>query len=107
MHYADRTSLIRGRTFATGTGDRNVLWGCFNAPFRELMEARVSAGGAALYAPANHVVAFTKCVNELLCDSQRRNQMGEYGYRRVCEHLSWSVQREKLVRFYDHLIGDR
>ncbi len=62
MHYADRTSLIRGRTFATGNGDRNVLWGCFNAPFRELMEARVSAGGAALYAPANDVVAFTKCV---------------------------------------------
>jgi hypothetical protein len=80
-YYADRTSLIRGRTFATGTADRNVLGGCFNVPFRELREARVSAGGATFYAPDNDVVAFAKCVNELLCDSQRRNQMGECGYR--------------------------
>jgi glycosyltransferase involved in cell wall biosynthesis len=72
----------------------------------ELVEARVSAGGAALYAPANDIVAFAKCINELLCDSQRRHQMGEYAYRRVCDHLSWSVSRENLLRFYGELMGD-
>src|SRR5438270_6984064 len=45
----------------------------------DLAEARVSAGGAALYAPANDERAFAVLVDELLKDPAGRERMGAEG----------------------------
>lgn len=71
----------------------------------ELVEARVSAGEAALYAPANDERAFAALVDELLRDPERRRTMGEFGRARVEADLSWEVSRRNLVAFYERLLG--
>jgi glycosyltransferase involved in cell wall biosynthesis len=71
----------------------------------DLVEARVSAAGAAVYAPANDERAFAQLVDELLRDPQRRERMGELGRARVEQALSWDVSRRELISFYDGLLG--
>lgn len=71
----------------------------------DLAEARVSAGGAAVYVQGNDELAFAKEIDALLQDPERRTKMGELGRRRVEEELSWSVSRKALVRFYAQLLG--
>lgn len=70
----------------------------------DLQEARVSAGEAALYVPANDEAAFARAIDTLLDDPERRRRMGEFGKRRVEEELSWDVSRRNLVDFYKRLI---
>ncbi len=72
----------------------------------ELIEARVSAGGAAVYVRPNDDRAFAEAVDALLDDPELRRQMGECGYRRVAEDLSWDVSRRTLVGFYERLLGE-
>ncbi|BAH54048.1 glycosyltransferase [Rhodococcus opacus] len=69
----------------------------------ELTEARVSAGEAALYVPANDEAAFAAGIDELLRDPERRSRMGELGRARVERDLSWETSRRALVDFYDAL----
>ncbi|WP_099042243.1 glycosyltransferase family 4 protein [Mycobacterium neglectum] len=66
----------------------------------ELVEARVSAGAAAAYVPANDEAAFAAAINELLDDPDRRIEMGGYGRDRVERELSWDTSREHLLDFY-------
>ncbi|HET8641847.1 MAG TPA: glycosyltransferase family 4 protein [Pseudonocardiaceae bacterium] len=66
----------------------------------DLREARVSAGDAALYAPANDVSEFAKLIAGLLDDPQRRARMGALGKARVEGPLSWSNSRTALLRAY-------
>ncbi|WP_116996123.1 glycosyltransferase family 4 protein [Desertimonas flava] len=66
----------------------------------DLVEARVSAGEAALYVPANDEAAFAAAVNELLDDPRRRKEMGRLGRQRVEQELSWSTSRRNLLEFY-------
>src|SRR5215470_405536 len=49
----------------------------------DLREARVSAGDAAVYAPANDVSEFAKLIAVLLDDPEQRGRMGEIGRKRV------------------------
>jgi glycosyltransferase involved in cell wall biosynthesis len=67
----------------------------------DLVEARVSAGDAAVYADANDPVAFGRCVGELLDDEGRRRTMGELGRRRVEDDLSWEESAKQLLRAYE------
>ncbi|MHA6616957.1 heparinase II/III domain-containing protein [Pseudonocardia sp. DLS-67] len=69
----------------------------------DLVEARVSAGGAAVYAPADDELAFAKCVDELLGDRRRREEMGEIGKARVAGELSWAHSRRNLTDFYSRI----
>lgn len=69
----------------------------------ELKEARVSAGDAAAYAPANDEAAFAKELNRLLCDPELRERMGAVARERVENELSWDSSRRTLVDFYDRL----
>lgn len=71
----------------------------------DLIETRVSAGEAALYAPANDERAFAEAIDVLLDAPDRRKQMGEAGRLRVANELSWDVSRSKLVNLYAELIG--
>ncbi|MGH4012313.1 MAG: glycosyltransferase family 4 protein [Pseudonocardiaceae bacterium] len=69
----------------------------------DLVEARVSAGAAAVYAPANDESVFGKLLNELLDDPGRRADMGATGRARVDDQLSWVVSKRNLINFYDRL----
>jgi glycosyltransferase involved in cell wall biosynthesis len=71
----------------------------------DLVEAKVSAGGAAIYVPPNDELAFAKAIDVLLRDPDRRRTMGEIGRRRVEEELSWDISSRKLVAFYQELLN--
>jgi glycosyltransferase involved in cell wall biosynthesis len=71
----------------------------------ELVEARVSAGGAAVYAPANDEAAFAAAIDELLDDPDRRKRMGACGRERVERELSWEASRNTLLGFYDNVFA--
>jgi glycosyltransferase involved in cell wall biosynthesis len=66
----------------------------------DLREARVSAGDAALYAPANDELEFAWLVSRLLDDPAQRRRMGEIGLARVSGPLSWVHSRAALVAAY-------
>ena len=70
----------------------------------DLVEARVSAGDAAVYVPANNEGAFAEAIDELLRDPQRRSRMGDDGRARLEAELSWDVSRGRLVDFYSKLL---
>jgi glycosyltransferase involved in cell wall biosynthesis len=66
----------------------------------ELREARVSAGGAAVYAQANDVSEFAKLTAQLLDDPAERARMGELGKARVDGALSWAHSSAALLAAY-------
>ncbi len=66
----------------------------------DLHETRVSAGGAALYAPPNDEVAFAGLVARLLDDPDERDRMGALGRARVAGPLSWEHSRVALLQAY-------
>jgi glycosyltransferase involved in cell wall biosynthesis len=69
----------------------------------ELVEARVSAGEAAVYAADDDERVFGELVGRLLDDPERRAEMGAIGRARVADQLSWAVSRTNLVEFYGRL----
>ncbi|MFC4949914.1 glycosyltransferase [Pseudonocardia sp. GCM10023141] len=71
----------------------------------DLVEARVSAGDVAVYAPANDEMAFAKELDALLNDPDRRAEMGAAGRKRVADELSWDVSKRNLIGFYERLVG--
>jgi glycosyltransferase involved in cell wall biosynthesis len=66
----------------------------------DLVEARVSAGSAAVYAPANDEPAYARAISDLLDDPSRRQEMGEVGRARVAGELSWDASRVNLLAAY-------
>jgi glycosyltransferase involved in cell wall biosynthesis len=66
----------------------------------DLVEHRVSAGDAALYAPANDEAAFAQHVQTLMDDPAQRQHMGELGYARIVNGLAWPFQAQKLLEAY-------
>jgi glycosyltransferase involved in cell wall biosynthesis len=66
----------------------------------DLKEARVSAGGAAVYAPANDESGFAKLIARLLDDPEERRRMGEIGQARVSGDLSWENSKRALLAAY-------
>lgn len=71
----------------------------------DLVEARVSAGEAALYVPADDDLDFAKAIDSLLDSPAVCRRMGELGRRRVERELSWEVSCRALVEFYERLLG--
>jgi glycosyltransferase involved in cell wall biosynthesis len=67
----------------------------------DLVEARVSAGEAAVYARPNDVAEFAGLVSELLDDPPRRRAMGEIGVERVSGPLSWTNSEKELLAAYE------
>jgi glycosyltransferase involved in cell wall biosynthesis len=67
----------------------------------DLKEARVSAGDAAVYAPANDELAFAKLIAGLLDDPEERVRMGELGQARINGPLSWDNSRKALLAAYE------
>ncbi|MFI7701645.1 glycosyltransferase family 4 protein [Nonomuraea sp. NPDC049480] len=73
----------------------------------ELREARVSAGEAAVYAPANDESEFAKLIVRLLDDPDERRRMGEIGRERVAGPLSWEHSKAALLAAYEAAVGSR
>ncbi|MEU6641073.1 glycosyltransferase family 4 protein [Saccharomonospora sp. NPDC046836] len=66
----------------------------------DLKEARVSAGEAARYVPANDVAEFAKSIAWLLDNPDERNRMGALGRARVSGALSWEHSAAALLAAY-------
>ncbi|MFE1750522.1 glycosyltransferase family 4 protein [Streptomyces anandii] len=73
----------------------------------DLKEARVSAGDAAVYAPANDEAAFAELVALLLDDPGRRARMGRTGQERITGRLSWHNSQKQLLAAYAAACHDR
>lgn len=71
----------------------------------DLVETRVSAQDAALYAAAGRVDQYGDLVLELLDDELRRKQMAVVGRRRVEDVLAWRHQIAPYLSVYDRLFG--
>ena len=71
----------------------------------DLTEGRFSAEDASLYAIKNDVQDMARKIVELLDNEERRDEMGQYGRRRVEEVLSWDHEAPKLLRAYEALFG--
>ena len=67
----------------------------------DLKEGRYSAQQASLYAA--DVDDFAAKLDMLLNDEAVRKEMGEFGYNRVLNDLSWDHESEKLVSFYSQI----
>ncbi|MEU8959047.1 glycosyltransferase family 4 protein [Streptomyces sp. NPDC048518] len=66
----------------------------------DLREARVSAGEAALYAPANDEAEFARLIALLLDDPEQRARMGKLGQERIGGRLSWRNSQRSLLDAY-------
>ncbi|MEU9244346.1 glycosyltransferase family 4 protein [Streptomyces sp. NPDC048385] len=66
----------------------------------DLKEARVSAGEAAVYAPANDEAEFAGLIALLLDDPDQRARMGKIGQERVSGPLSWRNSQASLLAAY-------
>jgi len=72
----------------------------------DLVEGRVSAQDASLYAKKNDPVDMAEKIAELLDDPERRARMGEYGRNRVVNELEWKYEAPKLLAAYERLYSD-
>lgn len=73
----------------------------------DLMEGRVSAGEASLYARNTDVADFGDKILELLDDPRRRSEMGRLGRERVLTALSWEHEAPRLLAAYRSLQHNR
>jgi glycosyltransferase involved in cell wall biosynthesis len=71
----------------------------------ELTEARVSAGDAAVYAPANDELEFARLTARLLDDPEERARMGKLGKERVEGPLAWGNSQKALLAAYGRAVG--
>ncbi len=71
----------------------------------DLVEGKVSAQQASLYALKNDPVDMARKIVELLDDPARRASMGEFGRHRVINELEWEYEAPKLLAAYDRLFS--
>jgi glycosyltransferase involved in cell wall biosynthesis len=73
----------------------------------DLTEHRVTAQEAALYALPGDEADFARRIAELMDDAERRQQMGEFGRKRVEAELAWSYQQQQLLKLYEQQAARR
>jgi glycosyltransferase involved in cell wall biosynthesis len=71
----------------------------------DVVEGRVSAGDASVYAKANDPVDFAEKIAERLADPEGRARAGEIGRLRIENELSWTHQIPKLIAAYETLFA--
>jgi glycosyltransferase involved in cell wall biosynthesis len=67
----------------------------------DLKEGRYSAREASLYATNTDTTDFAHKIIWLLDHEEERKSMGNYGYNRVINELSWEYESKKLLDFYE------
>ncbi|HMU45697.1 MAG TPA: glycosyltransferase family 4 protein [Chitinophagaceae bacterium] len=70
----------------------------------DLKEGRFSAQHASLYADNTNTTDFAEKIIWLLDHPEQRKEMGEFGYNRVVNELSWEYESKKLVNFYKRVL---
>jgi glycosyltransferase involved in cell wall biosynthesis len=65
-----------------------------------LKEGKFSAQKASLYAKNTDPIDFGDKIMYLLDHPEVRKEMGEYGYNRVVNELSWDFESKKLIDIY-------
>ena len=71
----------------------------------DLKEGRYSAGEASLYVKNLDIRDFADKIIYLLDNEQKRKEMGEFGYQRVINELSWDFESKKLINFYSKIFN--
>lgn len=71
----------------------------------DLIEHRVSAQNAAVYAASDTEQALAEAIDGLLNDPERRKTMSEYGAHRVREKLVWQHSVPPLLAAYGQLLA--
>ena len=66
----------------------------------DLKEGRFTAQEASLYAQCGNFIDFAEKIMQLIDDDKLRVKMGEYGYNRIINELSWDYESNKLINFY-------
>lgn len=66
----------------------------------DVVEGRVSAADASVYAASNDPVDFADKILDLLADEGRRERMGRFARERVVRDLSWQRQIPALIDAY-------
>ena len=66
----------------------------------DLKEGKASALKASLYAINNNIEDFAEKISYLLDHEAKRIEMGEFGYNRVFNKLSWEHEQNHLIRLY-------
>ncbi|MGN6532204.1 MAG: glycosyltransferase family 4 protein [Ginsengibacter sp.] len=72
----------------------------------DLKEGRVSAQNASLYAENASPQNFAEKILWLFDNPDVRIEMGEYGYNRVINELSWDFESKKLIAFYQIILNE-
>jgi glycosyltransferase involved in cell wall biosynthesis len=71
----------------------------------DLKEGRFSAREASLYARNGDTADFAAKIIQLIDDPGLRTKMGEFGYQRVINELSWEFEKEKLIKLYNQVLN--
>ena len=71
----------------------------------DLAEGRYSAQKASLYARNNNAEDMALKIIELLHNPKKRKQMGEFGYNRVVNELSWEHTSKALLDGYERFFA--
>ena len=70
-----------------------------------LKEGKLSSQDASLYAENTSTNDFANKIMWLLDHPEERNRMGEYGYRRIINELSWEHESKNLLHIYQKVFG--
>jgi glycosyltransferase involved in cell wall biosynthesis len=71
----------------------------------DLKEGRFSAQEASLYAENTSTKDFAEKIIWLIDRPEERKKMGDFGYTRVLNELSWDHEAKKLVAFYKQVLA--
>lgn len=71
----------------------------------DLVESRVSAGDAAVYAIPDDEEDMARTIIELLADPDQRKEMGQIGRERIENELAWQHQKRFLLQAYKELVA--
>ncbi len=73
----------------------------------DLVETRFSAQEASVYAKPNDETAFAVEISKLMDSPEKRAAMGEIGYARIKDHLSWFHVSQPLLEGYEQLLNTK
>jgi len=73
----------------------------------DLKEGRFSALEASLYAKSGDTIDFANKIVQLIDNPDLRATMGDFGYKRVLNELSWDYEKVKLINFYDRVFHNK
>ena len=73
----------------------------------DLKEGRFSAQKASLYAVNTDPADFAKKILYLIDNPEISREMGEFGFKRVTNELSWTFEGAKLKEFYNRVFDEK